>query len=187
MRSSPPSAYLKECQCQVSKNWLHSYEVISSQFISQGHPSSCVFFIECNLSAWDLQENRSIFTKCSCWFQRLLGYLLMEISCSMAAVVWMICYIQTRVTVDIFPITEAFFFRYRVGFSICCLTFLWQQKSVSEIIVLPVLTASVLRVNLTARFTSSVQNVMRLLSGQMTSVPQMKWCIMTNSIMFGLA
>lgn len=64
------------------------------------------------------------------------------ISCSIAAVVWMICRIQTRVTVDIFPITEVFF-RYRVGFSICCLTFLWQQKSVSEIIVLPVLTVSV--------------------------------------------
>lgn len=86
-----------------------------------------------------------------------------------------------------FSYYRSIFFRYRVGFSICCLTFLWQQKPVSEIIVLPVLTASVLRVNLTARFTSSVQNVMRLLSGQMTSVPQMKWCIMTNSIMFGLA
>ena len=38
-----------------------------------------------------------------------------------------------------FPITAALF-RYKVGFFICCLTFLWQQKCWSEIIALPILT-----------------------------------------------
>lgn len=37
-----------------------------------------------------------------------MSYLIVEIvSCSIATVVWMICYIQARPTVDIFPITAA--------------------------------------------------------------------------------
>lgn len=79
----------------------------------------------------------------SCWLQTL-SYLIVEmVHCSVAAVVQMICYIQARPTVDTFPIT-ATLFRYKVGVSICCLIFPWQQKRWSEIIALPMLTESAL-------------------------------------------
>lgn len=65
------------------------------------------------------------------------------VRCSIAAVVWMICYIQARPTVDTFPITAALL-RCKVGVSICCLTLLWQQKCWSEIIALQMLTESAL-------------------------------------------
>lgn len=73
-----------------------------------------------------------------------MSYLIVEmVRCSIAAVIWMISYIQARPTVDAFPVTAALF-RYEVGFSFCCLTFLWRQKCWSEIIALPILTESAL-------------------------------------------
>lgn len=86
-----------------------------------------VFLGDGSLTAWDHHENKSFLMICSYWLQVFMSYLIVEmVRCSIAAVVWVVCYIQARPTADT-SITAALF-RYKVGFSICCLTFLWQQK-----------------------------------------------------------
>lgn len=96
------------------------------QCISREHLS---FFVFCdgNLGAWDQHENKSVMMIHSYRLQTFVSYLIVEIAChSIAAVVWMIWYIKAVPTVDTFP--TAVLFRYTVGVSICCLTFLWLEK-----------------------------------------------------------
>lgn len=97
-----------------------------------------------SLGAWDQHENKTHLMIHSCWLQAFMSNLIVElIHCSVAVVVWMICYDQPRTTIDTFNVTAALC-RYAVEGSICHSAFLWWQKCWSGIIALLILNRSAL-------------------------------------------